>query len=253
MRSAPYPSPSNFRRDLLGRRAISIMLVILIHLLAFIIAFFLSPPLLGPRKPQAELKLFQLPPPAATGSTPKLAQHNRKVQPKQVVARETPKPPVPPPVLPVKPLNMMVVSSDVFAAADIARMPSHHADQDAGADAAESGRNGASSKGNGTSLGAERLYNADWYKEPTHAEMAPYLPANLREGWGLIACRTIDHYQVDDCREIDESPPGSGLARGLRQAAWQFRVLPPRIGGRPMIGAWVSIRFDLVKGVTKQP
>jgi protein TonB len=148
---------------------------------------------------------------------------------------------------------MMVVSSDVFAAADIGRMPSHHADQDAGADAAESGRNGASSKGNGTSLGAERLYNADWYKEPTHAEMAPYMPANLREGWGLIACRTIDHYQVDDCREIDESPPGSGLARGLRQAAWQFRVLPPRIGGRPMIGAWVSIRFDLVKGVTKQP
>lgn len=253
MRSALSLFPSNPRRDLLGRRATGIILVALVHLLAFIIAFFLSPPLQGPRKPQPELKLFRLPPPAAAGTTPKLAQHARKVQPKQVAAPATPKPPVPPPVLPVNPLNMMVVSSDVFAAADISRMPSHRADRAAGSDAADTGRNGESSQGSGTGPGGEKLYNADWYAEPSRAELAPYLPGSLREGWGMIACRTIDHYHVDECHELGESPPGSGLARGLRQAAWQFRVVPPRLGGRPIIGAWVSIRFDLIKGVTKEP
>lgn len=248
MRSAPSLFPSNPRRDLLGRRATGIILVALVHLLAFIIAFFLSPPLQGPRKPQPELKLFRLPPPAAAGTTPKLAQHARKVQPKQIAAPATPKPPVPPPVLPVNPLNMMVVSSDVFAAADISRLPSHRA---AGSEVADSSQSSSPSTGSGTGPGGEKLYNVEWYREPTSAEMAPYLPANVREGWGRIACRMIENYHVDDCYELDESP-GSGLARALRQAAWQLLLRPPRIDGRPIIGTWVNIRYTL-KGVTKEP
>lgn len=105
----------------------------------------------------------------------------------------------------------------------------------------------------GGGSGGERLFDADWYRKPTRAELATYLPATARQtGWGMIACQTVEDYRVENCRELGQAPAGSGFSRAVRQAAWQFRVLPPRLGGRPLIGAWVRIRIDYIDGIAKQ-
>lgn len=156
------------------------------------------------------------------------------------VAQPVPVRPVPAETVP--PLNLLKLSRAEMAAADIGKM--------ARAPAADSGA--AASQGSGAAYGpgegpgGARLYNAQWYREPTRAEMVTYLPRRQIDGaaWAEIACRTREHYEVEDCRELGESPRGSGLSRALRQAAWQFKVRPPRIDGKPQIGAWVRIHFD---------
>jgi protein TonB len=140
---------------------------------------------------------------------------------------------------------MIMLSHEEFAASDISRLPSTQPQTSPEAQ-------GSTSSSEDDSVGqgphGEKLYNAEWYREPTHAEMATYLPAGLSQaGWAVIACRTIEHYHVEDCQELTEDPPGTGLAGALRLASWQFLVRPPRIGGRTMVGAWVRIRFNLTQ------
>lgn len=172
----------------------------------------------------------------------------------KAAAKQTPKPAtrlLPKPVVQVPnlpPSNMIVMSRDDFAATDIGRIKGSADAGEAGA-----GEQTADSKapyGPGAGPGGKTLYAAEWVREPTRTEMEFYMPHGMVEGWGMIACQTIARNRVDNCRQLGESP-GSGISRGMRQAAWQFLVRPPRVNGQPMIGAWVSIRYDIIKGVTK--
>ena len=135
----------------------------------------------------------------------------------------------------------------LFEAIDITKLPNHRAEQSASADSSASSSPGDSTAayGPGQGPGGQTLYNAEWQREPTHAEIAYYLPNGAPQGaWAVIACRTIANYRVEDCQELGDSPPGLRLAGAIRQAAWQFRVRPPRIDGKPQVGAWVRIRID---------
>jgi len=96
----------------------------------------------------------------------------------------------------------------------------------------------------GTAPNGEPLYAAEWYREPEEAMMRAYLSTSRGPGWGLIACRTAPDYRVEDCVALAEYPEGSQINRSVLAAAWEFRVRPPRRGGRLMVGSWVRIRID---------
>lgn len=96
----------------------------------------------------------------------------------------------------------------------------------------------------GTAPNGEPMYAAAWYRKPYDDELRGYLSTATGPGWGLIACRTAPDYRVEDCVGLEEYPRGSMIVRSILAAAWQFKVRPPRIGGRPQIGEWVRIRID---------
>jgi periplasmic protein TonB len=168
-----------------------------------------------------------------------------ETHPPSATNKPVPKPPAivlpskptiaPPPRPSTKATPWLEMSSEDMAASDISKLA----------------RSGSGASGDSEVVGqgpnGEALYAAEWARHPTHAELDGYLPRNGIEGFGLIACKTIPENRVEDCVELDQTP-GSHLASAVRQAAWQFRVRPPRKGGRPLIGSWVRIRIDYYNG-----
>jgi periplasmic protein TonB len=96
----------------------------------------------------------------------------------------------------------------------------------------------------GTMPNGEPLYAAAWYREPSDKMLGDYLASARGPGWGLIACRTAPQYRVEDCVGLEEYPQGSQIMRSILAAAWEFKVRPPRVGGRELTGTWVRIRID---------
>jgi protein TonB len=179
----------------------------------------------------------------AAASDQKKAAKRAEARPKQAVVALPQPVPTPAPTPP--PFKIIRLSREEFAASDISGLTRHPAES---ADNGDAGQDSGAAYGPGAGPGGARLFRAEWYREPSNAEIGGYLKAGAPPGsWAMIACQTIDRYHVDNCRELDESPRGSGLARAMRQAAWQFLVRPPRLGGKPIPGAWVSIRITFSK------
>ena len=224
--SLPYERPP------LQRRASGFALALGVNLLLFLILLGIGAFTPTARKPSHAFIVDLIP-----------ESHSRQeaaAQPR-VQHRPTPKPPpivlpakptITPPPMPDKPVPWVEMSRDELAAADIGNLA----------------KTGSSSAGDSEEVGrgphGEVLYAAEWARHPTDAELGGYLPRNAPDGFGLVACKTIPGDRVEDCVELDQQPLGSHLASAVRQAAWQFRVRPPRKGGRPLIGSWVQIRID---------
>lgn len=245
MYSAPdQPSPEPPRR-FLSRRAAPLSLVIALHVLMALVALR---PVGAPHVPVGPRSI-----------TIKLLPESQKrtltVAPRRPTetSRQTPAPATlaehvdaPTPVADIW-SQVIPLTREEFAAANIARTAPRAASPAPESENASSavGDDNRPAEQLGAGPAGEQLYNAEWHREPTRTELAYYVPAGApRIGWGMIACQTVKDYRVEDCREIAQFPPGSGLARAVLQAAWQFRVRPPRIGGRSLVGAWVRIRID---------
>ncbi|WP_340265330.1 hypothetical protein [Sphingobium mellinum] len=141
-------------------------------------------------------------------------------------------------------LPFLVIDSAQMASADIGRMPAKDAGQGTSGQGQGQGQSAAAA-GPGEGPGGVQLFEAEWYRRPSPAELSTYIPADApASGWGLVACKTVDDFHVENCQALGESPVGSGFARAVRLAAWQFLVRPPRVNGKLMVGSWVRIRID---------
>ena len=228
------------------RRAAAFVLALLFELL-FLLAFFAPFSPLARKTTPALTTIAILPEATTTASTKSPPKTETKAQKKPPPPRPI-LPPPPPPVVPpllIKPA-WVELSREDLTKGDIATVPNQRG--------AKSGEGETGLADSGTSMGPGEgpngapLYNAEWYAEPTPGQLAFYLPqGGPKPGYALIMCQTAPNYRVENCRSLSESPPGSRLANALRQAAWQFKVRPPRRGGQAIIGAWVRIRFDWVE------
>lgn len=226
-------------RAIPDRQRLAIMvLVALLHLLLLFLLLRLAPPEKEPPKQFVPLVVTltpqaQVTPSPSQAAKPK-AREKMEPPPRPKVRLDTQKAPVSSIWSQVIPLTR-----EEMARADIGRMPTHPvapADAGAGASAGDSTPVGKAPNG-------QPMYAARWYREPTNAELGTYLPPAWHgQGYGVVACRMIADYRVEDCEEIGQSQPG--LAGAVRKAAWQFRVIPPRVGGKSMVGTWVRILIE---------
>jgi protein TonB len=227
------------------RRATSFLLAVAAHVLVVLLLLRLAPSPVQPPVEERPPATFSIAP--AAEDSPKPAPRPRVAPRAEAKAAAAPAAaaPVTPTVAPVPtvtPPPPLIGGMELFEAADIGKMKGRSGDSDG--EATGKG-DSVAAYGPGEGSGGQKLYNAEWYREPSRAELAGYLTSGAPPGsWALIACRTIEDFHVDNCRSLGEAPIGSGLARAMRLAAWQFRVRPPRVGGKAMVGAWVRIRFD---------
>lgn len=232
-----YRLPSTSDRTPLRRRLTGLGLALGVNVLLLLVLLTLGviPAPLPKAAPPLIVDLLPSPPPSPSRSTSRAETK----QAKQVTPRPVPPTPLAPvpdkPKIPSRnPLPMLLqMSAAELAASDISKLPK-----------SGDGSGDSDSEVVGRAPNGEVLYAAEWARHPTDAELSGYLPANWPDGYGLVACRTIPENRVDDCVELENYPAGSHLARAVREAAWQFRVRPPRKNGKPLIGEWVRIRID---------
>ena len=233
---AAFPTPtSDWRRPSPRQRAMAIALTLAAELIFVILFLGLAPKLIEQAEDLGEPLTFDLAPPAPKAEP----RPKARAEARESVARPRAITPPLPPIPPQAKAPWVEVSKEELAAADIATLGTRGV---AGAGSS------ASVMGPGEGPGGAQLHNAEWVVEPTDAELAYYMPNGAERGSSAeIACKTVPNYRVENCVLLSESPMGSGLARAMRLAAWQFKVRPPRIDGKPMVGAWVRIHFDFGK------
>lgn len=197
------------------------------------------------------LKTFDIGPtaeatkPSREEENPKARERDSDAAPPEIAPPVRPKPTVEPIAPPSPNQGFVELSREDLAAGDISKLGPK-----SGSSAGSGSGDAVALAGPGEGPGGKPLYNAEWVREPTNSELAPYFtngkPIPLG-AWAMVACLTVADNRVENCQTMGESPLGSGLSKALRRASWQFLVRAPRIGNKPQLGVWVRIRLDFNK------
>jgi len=235
----------------LGRRTTGLFVALLLEAGLVLVLLTLGSSITQDKKREVNLTTFERAPDREDSKAPeeskapdpKRAERpaERKPTPEQVQPEPVERQPTPPAA------PMIQIPRDQMAAANIATMPAPPAPAAASQPKMgppDTGSPGDTPRVGGSGPNGEPLYAAAWYREPYDDELRGYLSTSRGPGWGMIMCRTVPNFRVEDCVAVGEYPEGSGIARAVLAAAWQFRVRPPRVGGRTMVGEWVRIRID---------
>ncbi len=175
-------------------------------------------------------------------------QESAKTQPRQHQAQSVPAPKLLPHIdinNPNKvewPEGFIHTSHAEMAAADISNIHSSGSTGNANASA------GGGGHGGGEGQGGSSFYNVDWYRKPPRTVFDSYMRPGQQTGrMAEIECRMIENYHVEDCHEVREEPRGTGMARVMREASWQFLVRPPRLNGKSLLGTRVHITYTFTQ------
>ena len=245
-----YSEQTDWSRDDIKRRGIGFVIALLLEAIIIIAILSLSMRAGGPAAGSRGLSTFSLEAEAESAASADKSETKTPVA-KKVESEVTPPIPKPllPPINPVKvpPPNpdFIKVSKSEFDAMDLSKLPAGGAS--GSGEGKGSGQGSKGMMGPGLGPGGAQLYPVAWLREPYESELAPYLAAIKRIPPGAsadIACRMAAYNRVENCQIIAENPRGTGLAKALRLAAWQFLVKPPRIDNKPQLGVWVRIHFD---------
>lgn len=241
-------------RGRLRERSAAVALALAIELLLVLLLIFMAPVMPGKEKGAipAVFSVDSGDSDEAQETTPQKAARQQtksgRAQPTPPKPVEPPPPPFqPPPPVPLPP-SFLKLTREQYRAADITGRGTAPQPADSAGAQVASAAGGGGMAGDSAVVGkapnGEPLYRAEWYRRPTNAELQPYISPRARgPGYGVVACRMVPSYRVEDCQVIGEGPGGYAYGRAVQQAAWQFRVRPPRIGGKEQYGTWVSIRI----------
>lgn len=243
-----YSEQTDWDHESLRRRGVGFAIALLLEALIIIAILSLSMRAGGPAAGTKGLTTFSFEAQSESASS------DRSETKTPIVQKQPPQfsPPIPKALLPpVNPVpapppspDFIKVSKSDFDAMDLSKFP---AGAGSSGDNKGSGQSSKGMMGPGLGPGGAQLYPVAWLREPYDSELAPYLATVKRIPPGAsadIACRMAEHNRVENCQIIGESPRGTGLAKALRLAAWQFLVKPPRINNKPQLGVWVRIHFD---------
>lgn len=227
-------------RALSGRRATGFALAIALEVLLILALLTLGRTVTTRRQEGEALNTFNVAPPADKNEEAAPSEAEAESKPLQ---RKTPQPKPEEQKEETPPLPTLM-PMPAFDLANVVSRPRPPAPSKPVAGPSAAGIPGDTPLMAGTGPNGEPLYAAQWYREPTDRELSGYLSSADGPGWGLIACKTEPEYRVDQCVILGEYPGGSRIANAVLQASWQFRVRPPRKGGKSLIGEWVGIRID---------